>query len=148
MQPGGFSEAVRLAITVAHGEAVRLGRDCVSVDLVILGIIDADLDGLAAHALRAEGIELAAMRRHIVGPADPRAIDATVPSVHVPFCAETREAVSLAGLERENLGHDQVDTVRMLLALMRVAESRMAELLGPFGVNPAQVRKRMGTLLG
>src|SRR5690348_4308946 len=111
MQPGGFSEAARRAITVAHDEAVRLGRDCVSVDLVILGIIDADVDGLAAHALRAEGIEPAALRQHIVGPTDPRAIDTTAPSAHVPFCAETREAMSLAGPERENLGHDQIDTV-------------------------------------
>jgi hypothetical protein len=80
-----------------------------------LGIIDADLDGLAARALQAEGIELAALRRHIIGPEDPRATDTTVPGAHVPFCAETRDAMTLAGPERENLRHDQVDTVHMFV---------------------------------
>ena len=147
MQTGGYSEAARRAVTVAHAEALRLGRDCVSVDLIVLGIIDADPDGLATRALRAEGIDLAALRRQIAGPEGPRA-NATAAGAHVPFCAETKEAVSLAGPEGERLRHDQIDTVHLLLALIIGAEARLTELLAPFGVHPRQMRLRLFKLLG
>lgn len=56
--------------------------------------------------------------------------------------------MDLAGPERERLRHDQVDTGHVLLALIRGAESRVAELLAPHGVQPRQVRKRVIRLLG
>jgi ATP-dependent Clp protease ATP-binding subunit ClpC len=124
MQAGGYSEAARRAVTVAHSEALRLGRNCVSIELVVLGIIDADPNGLAARALTAEGIELAALRQQIAGPPDPSA-HAAATDAHVPFCPETKDAVSLAVLVTEEHRQDQVDTMHILLALIRGAESRL-----------------------
>jgi hypothetical protein len=52
MQTGGYSEAARRAVSVAHSEALRLCRTGVPVDLIVLGIIDADPDGVAVRARR------------------------------------------------------------------------------------------------
>lgn len=144
MATGPFSDAARRAITVAHGETMRLGRDCVSVDLIVLGIINADPDGIVAQALEIEGVDSAALLRAIAGPDGPRAHSDPAPGgPHVPFCPETRDAMSLVMPERDKLQHDQVDTAILLLALIAGAESRVTELLAPYGVHPRQVRTRI-----
>jgi len=84
-----------------------------------------------------------------MGPGEPRAKRLTLGGApHVPFCVETKEAVRLVGPERQELRHDQVETVAILLALIKGAESSLEQLLAPFGVHPQQVRLRVARLAG
>ena len=144
MQAGGYSETARHAVTIAHDAALRLGRTCVSVDLIVLGIIDADAGGLAARALQDLGVVLAALRLRITGLHEPPA-QVTSAGTHVPFCAETR--ASLAGPETGRPWPGQIETLHILLALVGGAEVRLTELFAPFGVHPRQIRTRAIRLL-
>jgi ATP-dependent Clp protease ATP-binding subunit ClpC len=146
MAMAGFSDRALRAVTIAHDEAIRLGRTCVSVDLLVLGIIDADPDGLAARVLQDVGVDLAALRLQITEPQD-RPAGVTSTDAHVPFCADTREVTELAEPEREKLMHDQIDPIHILLALVAGAEARLTELLAPFGVYPRWIRIRVFKVL-
>src|SRR5262245_48965152 len=118
MTTSGISPAARRAITVPHVEAVRRRRGRARVDLSRLGLLCADAEGLCARALRAEGVDphywSQKLRGHdIAGGHGDEASDE-----HVPFCPETRSALSLAGAERAKFRHDQVDTAHLFLALI------------------------------
>jgi ATP-dependent Clp protease ATP-binding subunit ClpA len=139
-----YADAVKHAITVANDEALRLGRNCVTPDLILLGVIDADRDGLAAQAMRSAGLDLdELLHQHIAGP-DNVDVPAPEPGAHLPLCAETRRAMELAEQKRLKLGRDQIDTAAVLLALIESgAETSLTRLLAPYGVHPGLVRQRI-----
>lgn len=61
------------------------------------------------------------------------------------FTQDSREAVVLARKEARDLGHGQVDTDHLLLALLTAGEGAAARALRSYGLNAEGVRGRIAT---
>ena len=117
------------------------------MDLIVFGILKADPDGLCARALQAEGVDLQALARTLAGRDIASGLGVKATDAHVPFCPETKHALTLSESERMEFGGAQIDTVHQFLALIAGAESQIAKLLAPHGVDhPRQVRTRIRRL--
>ena len=113
---GRFTEQARNVVMTSQNEAVAAGNDEIGPEHLALGLL-AEPDALAAKALEAQGVTLATVRRVVTAALPPAA--AEVPAL-VPFDAQARKVLELTFREALRLGHHQVGTEHILLALLEL----------------------------
>jgi hypothetical protein len=128
---GRFTEQARNVVMAAQNEAVAAGNDEIGPEHLALGLL-AEPDALAAQALTAQGVTLATVRRVVTAALPPAAAEA--PAL-VPFDAQARKALELTFREALRLGHEQVGTEHILLALLELEGG--TGLLSGLGVDKA-----------
>jgi hypothetical protein len=118
-----FTEATRRALFFSRYEASKVGRITIAPEHVLLGVIRAAAGatltllqgaGITLDAARAATIDLDAPRDHVV-----------VEPVQIPFPSATKALFTTAAEEADRLGHEQIASVHVVLALLR--ESGIAQ---------------------
>lgn len=121
---GGWSEQARDVLVAAREEAGALGHNHVGTEHLLLALCAGE--GLSAVALRRLGVDQEAVRGHvedIIGRGDGGR------ALHRPFTPRTTKVMELALGEAARLGHGQVRTEHLLLALVREGEGLAPRIL-------------------
>jgi ATP-dependent Clp protease ATP-binding subunit ClpA len=138
-----FSDRARTVVVVAQHEARAMGHDHIGTEHVLLGLLQAK-DGLAAHAMKALGVEFEPVRGQIVrivgtgeGPSPAQ----------IPFTPRAQEILELAPREAMALNQDVVETEHILLALVGEDSDVASQVLLEFGADATRVRATVSDLL-
>ena len=119
-----FTERARNAVMASQNEAHTAGNDQIRPEHLTLGLLS-EPEGIAARAVRAQGVPLEEVRRAataaLPSPAEP------VPDL-VPYDAGSRKVLELTFREALRLGHNCVGTEHILLALLEFEDGT-----GPLG---------------
>jgi len=111
-----FTMALRQALFFSRYESATLGRLRIRPEHVLLGIIRGD--GRSSRDLwKTTGVTLEQARAAVVVPDEPR--EAIVEPVQIPFQDATKALFTAAAEEADRLGHAQVSTAHVVLALLR-----------------------------
>ncbi|WP_189738718.1 Clp protease N-terminal domain-containing protein [Streptomyces nojiriensis] len=138
---GRFTPRARNVVMTAQNEARAAGNTEISTGHLVLGLL-AESEGLAAYALRAQGVTADDVRAAVTAllpPAQPE-----VPDL-IPFDASAKKALELTFREALRLGHDFVGTEHVLLALLEL-ENGEGPLSG-LGLDKAAVETTVSEAL-
>jgi len=142
--PERFTDAARRAIAIGADEARALGHPFLGTEHVLLGLF-AEIDGVAARALRALGITEAAVReRHneLIGAQEPTGQEG------LSVMPRLKQALELARRLAEAHGRDRADTEHLLLGLVQVKGTLAARILAELGADADRVRAQLASMLG
>ena len=134
-----FSSGSRKLMGIARGEASELGHDFIDAEHLLLGILR-DKGSAGVTVLRAAGENPEDLRETLLGlmPAGKR----SVPGGQLPFTRRAKTVLQLSLEEAEGLGHQQVGTGHVLLALLKTEDGPVSEVLR--SVDRAAVLKDVG----
>ena len=141
--PPQASETVRVAFESAQDEARAMGHNYLGTEHVLLGLL-AQADGLAAHALRALGVDREAVvrrTREVIGVGAPRGWES------VGVTPRTKKTLDVARAHANALGHRCIGTEHVLLALVDLDEGVAAHILGELGASAQAVREQLARML-
>jgi ATP-dependent Clp protease ATP-binding subunit ClpC len=131
----------RQVMVQAQQEARGLAHDRVNSEHLLLGLL-AVREGVAGRCLESLGLSLVLVRGRVaqrVGVGDRDSPEA------VPFTPRAKRIVAQATTEATELGHDQVGTEHVLLAVLREDEALAALILRDLGIDLEQLRLQMST---
>jgi hypothetical protein len=139
-----YTEKARRVIFFARYEASLYGSPYIETEHLLLGLLREDQslakwfpgEPNAATSIRSE-IEKQITRGERIAT-----------SVEVPLTQEGKEVLNLAADTAERLGHRHVDTVHLLIGILRAEESLAAKILTARGVSAAKVEASPGKETG
>ncbi|MFF7050474.1 Clp protease N-terminal domain-containing protein [Streptomyces griseorubiginosus] len=111
---GRYTPRARNVVMAAHNEALAAGSAEGRPEHLILGLL-AEPEGLAALAIRAQGVLLDSVRQAAVA-ALPAGVEE--PPQLVPYGSDAKKVLELTFREALRLGHNYVGTEHLLLALL------------------------------
>lgn len=138
-----FTDRARRVIVVAQEEARRLDHNYIGTEHILLGLIGEEA-GLAGHALRSMGLDLAELRQEIearIGHGD------RTPSGHIPFTPSAKKSLELALRESVQLTAGYIGTEHLLLGLIRQGDGPAVQVLAARGVTLDGARNTVVRLL-
>jgi Clp amino terminal domain, pathogenicity island component len=138
-----FTERAKRVLTLSQAEAEAAGRAYIDTEHVLLGLL-AEEDGIAARALRALGVEQAAVRE-AVGRGAGEAGTSTEPQI-IPT-SRVRTAVKHAFDEAQRMGAPYVGTEHLLFGLIVEGEGMAARMLADAGVTIERARDEVKLVL-
>jgi len=145
VHPRGFTDRHKQAVELSLEEARRLGHDHLGTEHLLLGLLGAG-DGVAVQVLASLGIPLDEVRSRLEG------IIAPGPGARAGRIQPTPQARRVLGLtlrEALALGHHDVGTGHLLLALLREGHGIAAQVLTALGADHARVREQvLGLMAG
>ena len=139
-----YTEQAIKALVLAEEEARRLGHNFVGIEQLLLGLIR-EGTGVAAKVLKSLGVTLINARIEVetsIGRGSGFV------AVEILFTAEAKQVLGLSSEEASQLGHDDIGTEHLLLALIREGEGVAARVLENLGVDLSQVRTQVIRMLG
>lgn len=110
-----FTVRAKNVVMASQDEARAAGNAEIRPEHLILGLLT-EPDALAAQTIRAQGVDLEAVRSAVV-KALPGAVKAELPPL-IPYDAQSRKALELTFREALRLGHNYIGTEHILLALL------------------------------
>jgi ATP-dependent Clp protease ATP-binding subunit ClpA len=140
-----FTEASRRAIVFAQDEARLLEYPSIGTAHVLLGLIH-EAEGIGGRALTSLGLSLVETRVVVVESSDELLVAAPSPD-SIPFAADAKELLELAPREALRLGHRNIGTEHLVLALTDRSDSLTDRVLEHFEVDRATLRERVLELL-
>ncbi len=139
-----FTERARRVMVLAQEEARLLNHRFIGTEHLLLGLIR-EGDGIAAQALGHLGISLDLARAHV----EKTMVPTPAPDGPPPFTPRAKKVLEFSLREALQLGHNYIGTEHILLGLVRVDDSRGAQVLIDLGADLARVRQVvMGILSG
>jgi hypothetical protein len=136
-----FTDQARGAVVAAQEEARSAGNDRITVAHLLLGLLR-DPGCSAATLVAGQGIDLDAVRRTARATLPARVAD--LPAL-VPFDPHARDALERTFAEAERLGHDEVGTEHILMAVLAVEDG--TGVLAGLGVDAGWVAHELGERL-
>lgn len=130
-----FDEHARRVLTFAHEEAVRLDRNYIGTEHLLLGLVR-EGDGVAATVLNKLGVRLPKARsavEFIIGRGKPGTI------IEIGLTPRAKNVLRLAEIEARNLNHRYVGTEHLLLGLAGELDGMAAGVLYSLGVSLERV---------
>ncbi|MGZ8733575.1 MAG: Clp protease N-terminal domain-containing protein [Acidimicrobiia bacterium] len=140
-----FTEASRRAIVFAQDEARLLEHPSIGTAHVLLGLIH-EAEGIGGRALISLGLSLVETRAVVVESSDELLAAAPSPDP-IPFAADAKELLELAPREALRLGHRNIGTEHLVLALTDQPDSLADRVLEHFEVDRPTLRGRVLELL-
>jgi ATP-dependent Clp protease ATP-binding subunit ClpC len=131
-----FSDRARRVVVLAQEEARLLNHNYIGTEHLLLGLIH-EGEGVAAQALASVQITLDDVRHdveEIIGPT------AASPVGNIPFTPRLKKVLELSLREALQLGHNEIRTEHLLLALCRAGQGVAAQVLVRRGANLTRVR--------
>jgi hypothetical protein len=132
-----FTDRAQRVIIAAQEEARRAGHDQVGSEHILLGLLG-EPNGRAARAIEAQGVSLDAARAALAGTLGPSG--GATPD-HIPFSARAKKIRELALRESLRLGHPQIGTEHILLAVLRDHRTPGAKALTDLGIRRDQTEQ-------
>ncbi|MBL9087268.1 MAG: AAA family ATPase [Planctomycetia bacterium] len=141
----GFDRRARKVLGLALQEAQRFGHDFIGTEHLLLGLVK-EGTGIAACVLRNLDIDPKTLREEI----EKRGSTGTAMTImgQRPFTPRAKKVLGLALEEARNLGHVDIGTEHLLLALLREGEGTAAQVLRNLKVKAEDVREEVLELLG
>ena len=143
-----FSPRVKDVISFSKEEALRLGHDYIGTEHLMLGIIR-DGGGKAISILNAIDVDLENLRRkvEILNPAllDNNRLENTKRNLHLTRQAE--RALKTTFLEAKLFQSDLIDTVHLLLCILRNENDPTTKLLTKLDVTYDLVKEQFKIML-
>lgn len=139
--PRGFTDRHKQAVDLAMEQARQLGHDHLGTEHLLLGLLGAG-DGVAAQVLASMGIPLEEARSRveaIVG----RAPGPGTRAGRILPTPQARRVLGLTLREALALGHNDIGTGHLLLALLREGHGIAAQVLTALGADHARVREQV-----
>ncbi|MGH3087297.1 MAG: Clp protease N-terminal domain-containing protein [Rubrobacteraceae bacterium] len=137
-----LTRRAREAITAAQEEASSFNHDYVGTGHLLLGLLQGGGGG-AARVLAASGVETEAARSRLAAIVGYGEEDTPAK----PFAPPLKEALKTALQEARRLGHGQVDTEHLLLALVSESEGVAAKILADLEVDRKALRAQVWLLI-
>ncbi|AIR99692.1 Clp protease N-terminal domain-containing protein [Streptomyces glaucescens] len=109
-----YTPRARNVVMAAHNEAIAARNAEGRPEHLLLGLL-AEPEGLAAHAITAQGVTLDQVRQAATAALPPAADE--VPEL-VPYGPDAKKALELTFREALRLGHNYIGTEHLLLALL------------------------------
>ncbi|WP_329123008.1 Clp protease N-terminal domain-containing protein [Streptomyces sp. NBC_01465] len=140
---GRFTERARNVVMASHNEAKAAGHAQMVPAHLVLGLL-AEPEGLAAVAIRTQGVALDSVRQAATA-ALPAAVPAEEVPELIPYDASAKKALELTFREALRLGHNYIGTEHILLALLEQedGEGPLAEV----GIDKGAVEAKLVEML-
>ena len=132
-----FTPRARHSIATAQKEALKLRSPQIGTEHFLLGLMS-QRKGLAARALKAQGVTEERVRAAVTAAAAPTGDD--LPE-QIPFAPRAKKAIQLAVREALQLGHNYVGTEHLLLALFGEDDGVAAGVLRELGASEEAARE-------
>jgi len=133
-----LTSRARQALSQAQEEARRLNHPVIGTEHLLLGLMQAE-GGIAFEVLSDLGVDLARARRAVVRfVGQPER-----PAQGYSLAEQTRDVVTRAFREAENLGDTHVGTEHLLLALVSESKCMAVGILESMDIDPDTVRRRV-----
>jgi len=139
VHPRGFTDRHKQAVDLSLEEARQLGHEHLGTEHLLLGLLGAG-DGVAVQVLASMGIPLEEARsrvENIIGHG------AGTRAGRIQPTPQARRVLGLTLREALALGHNDVGTGHLLLALLREGHGIAAQVLTALGADHAQVREKV-----
>jgi len=133
-----FTDRARKVMQLANQEAQRFNHEFIGTEHLMLALIK-EGRGVAAEVLRSLELDLREVGRAVEKWA-PGGQDMVTIS-KLPQTPRAKKVVVRAIAEADALGHEQVDTAHLLLALMTEPEALAAQILSHLGHSAEAVRE-------
>jgi len=130
-----FNEKAIKAVMMAQEESRRLGHNYVGVEMLLIGVL-AENTGIAATVLRKLGLNLKEARKAVE---DVIGRGAGVVSVEIPFTPAAKRALMDGAEEARQLNSNAIDTVHILLALVKEDSESVAKVWEKLNIDPKKV---------
>lgn len=140
---GRYTERAEKVLSIAQGEAKRMGHQVVGTEHILLGLIQ-EGEGIAAQALLGMNLDLAKIRaqvEQVTGVAQPH-------NGEVSFTPRVKKVLELANEEAHRQEVNYIGTEHLLLGLIMEGEGIAARILANLNVSPERVWKQVVKLLG
>ncbi|MEV0093263.1 Clp protease N-terminal domain-containing protein [Streptomyces sp. NPDC050738] len=140
---GRFTERARNVVMASHNEAKAAGQAEMVPAHLVLGLL-IEPEGLAAVAIRAQGVQLDSVRQAASAALPPALPADEVPDL-IPYDASAKKALELTFREALRLGHNYIGTEHILLALLELedGEGPLAEV----GIEKSAIEAHLVELL-
>ena len=132
-----FSDRARKVLTIAQGEAQRLGHSYIDTEHILLGLAGVD-SGVAAKVLTNLGVPLTKVRSSVeflVGKGEKQTTTG-----EVGLAPRAKKVIELAVDEARHLNSSYIGTEHLLLGLLREGEGVACGVLDSFGITSERVR--------
>jgi ClpA/ClpB-like protein len=147
-RPGKYdflTDRARKVMQLANQEAQRLNRQSVGTEHILLALLR-EGTGVAANVLVNFGLHLGQVQAAV------RSLSGLGPALetpcNLPLTARATRTIEHSLDEASRLDHHYVGTEHLLLALLRDPENSAVQILGAFGLTPAEIRREVLNLLG
>jgi hypothetical protein len=139
-----FTGRARNLVVVAQDHARRLRHPAVTTEHLLLAMIESA--GIAAMVIG----KLAGPLETVAEAVTANLVPGTgAQPVHVPFADDCKRVLDETLDQALGLGHNYIGTEHILLGIMKVPDSRGAEVLAGFGVDYERARDMVaGVLIG
>jgi hypothetical protein len=139
-----FTGRARNLVVVAQDHARRLRHPAVTTEHLLLAMIESA--GIAAMVIA----KLAGPLETVAEAVTANLVPGTgAQPVHVPFADDCKRVLDETLDQALGLGHNYIGTEHILLGIMKVPDSRGAEVLAGFGVDYERARDMVaGVLIG
>ncbi len=133
-----FSSRVKDVIAFSKEEAVRLGHDLIGTEHILLGIIR-EGQGEAITVLENLNIDTQALRTKIeqFNPPTERIID---DKKHIPLTKQAERALKTTFLEAKLFQNTEVNTIHLLLCILRNTDDPITQLLKQYDIDYNNVK--------
>jgi hypothetical protein len=131
-----FTDRARKVLTLAQDEAQRFNHNYIGTEHLLLGLVR-EGEGVAAHVLTHEGIELPKVRtavEFIIGRGDKPVVG------EVGLTPRAKRVIELSIDEARQLGDHYIGTEHLLLGLLREGEGIAAGVLLSLGADLERMR--------
>ncbi len=145
MYPRGFTDRHKQAVDLSMEEARQRGHDYLGTEHLLLGLLGAG-DGVAVQVLASTGIPPEEVRSRVEGIIGPDRGSGTRAARILPT-PQARRVLGLTMREALALGHNDVGTGHLLLALLREGHGIAAQVLTALGADHARLREQVLDLI-
>jgi ATP-dependent Clp protease ATP-binding subunit ClpC len=122
-----FSQSIRDVLSFSREEAIRLGNDYIGTEHLFLGIIR-EGEGPAVEQLKSNNVDLIEIKREIEEKI--RKDDTITDSEHIPLLKSAEKVLKLIYLEARSFKSKTIDTLHLLLAILKDDQSIVTKILG------------------
>jgi prophage maintenance system killer protein len=145
VHPRGFTDRHKQAVDLAIEQARQLGHDYLGTEHLLLGLLAAG-DGVAVQVLESMGISPEEVRHRIEGVVG-RGHGPGTRAARILPTPQARMVLGLTMREALALGHNDIGTGHLLLALLREGHGIAAQVLTALGADYDRVRQHVLDLI-
>lgn len=135
-----YTEKARRVIFFARYEASELGASAIEPHHILLGVIREDKP-LITRFCKLTPTPFDSIRERI--RATTGAGEKLSPSVDMPLSADAKRVLSYAADESDGLHHSDIGTEHLLLGLLRIERTAVADVLIDLGIDLEMVRQEL-----
>src|ERR1035437_5150534 len=133
-----FENRAKEVVAVAQEEARNLNANAISVEHILLGMLNEPEEDIAGISLLELGLTLEELREFLSkrSPGKPQ-----ISTDSLPFSSACKKSLELALREALGLGAKSIRSEHILLGVLREADDVVAEIFEHFNVDAGQLRE-------